>query len=529
MSDSIPRYKRKMKEWGFKKNHKSSEWQAIDRGLNRRSLDQSTARVTIKDSTLGPRKIERGLRRHVVPSLKRKWKAVDSPDTPEHIRIVKGFPRELLPPWPLAANSNVPLKDLDWPESLVDYVCGIDKYRGGPICFPTALEYAMRGKSTAAVELLLKRGAGLSACFNGGSHGIVRRLIQAGADINSPTHSVQGPTALQWAAVRGDIDLLKYLLSHGADINAPAATEYGYTALQAAVLYAAEEAVDLILDWGADVNSDTKNELLFWKLIKAGTDVNLVEWEDCDNENNNHVLVAAGSKSTKFFRWLLDLGVDFDTCLRSGYTLGDMALLRAIEADNPTMVHRLLERNTILSSDILTQALHSLALYTDNANYEVEVALLDRGADLRCQLWCSRTLLQIACTGSSLNHVQELVRRGADVNAPPLQVRGQTALQAASARGHVPLVKLLLGHGADVNAQAAPEWGLTALQAASAEGHIPAANSCLITERTSMHNRGQRGGEQHCKPQARKDMSLLLSSCLITERTPTLRRVSGGE
>ncbi len=197
---------------------------------------------------------------------------------------------------------------------------------------------------------------------------------------------------------------------------------------------------------------DTKNELLFWNLIKAGTDVKLVEWEDCDNENNNHVLVAAGSKNTKFFRWLLDLGVDLDTCLRSGYTLGEMALLRAIEADNPTMVHRLLERNTILSSDILTQALHSLALYTDNANYEVEVALLDRGADLRCQPWCSRTLLQIACTGSSLNHVQELVRRGADVNAPPLQVRGQTALQAASARGHVPLVKLLLGHGADVNA-----------------------------------------------------------------------------
>jgi hypothetical protein len=76
--DSIPQYKRKLKAWGFEKNHKSSEWQAIDRGLNRRSLGQTSARVTIKNSTLGPRKIERGLRRHVLPSLKRKWEACEA-------------------------------------------------------------------------------------------------------------------------------------------------------------------------------------------------------------------------------------------------------------------------------------------------------------------------------------------------------------------------------------------------------------------------------------------------------------------
>jgi ankyrin repeat protein len=309
------------------------------------------------------------------------------------------------------------LKDLHWTEvdrttSLADYLCDNDEYYEAPICFSTALEYAIRAKSTAVVELLLKWGVNLSvryttsplilALLQGqgecvellldygasprevGGHRlridalqaasmtgpmcIAERLVQAGADINSPTHGVQGLTTLQWAAVRGDLNLLKYLLSHGAEVNAPAATEYGYTALQAAVLVGHEQVVNLLLDWGAEVNSSPSkvagftalaaaiyvgNEYLFWKLIKIGADVNLVEWEDCDNLNN-HLLLAAEADTTSFVQWLLALGVDFDMRLRSGYTLGEMALLQAVKAHRRTTVHLLLGRNSILSSDILT-------------------------------------------------------------------------------------------------------------------------------------------------------------------------------
>ncbi|KAK5325700.1 hypothetical protein LTR83_001939 [Exophiala xenobiotica] len=814
---SIPQYKRKLKAWGFEKNHKSSEWQAIHRSLNRRSLDQTSARVTIKNSTLGPSKIERGLRRHVVPSLKRKWEALNSPDTPGHIRIVKAFPRELWgtrqlrgylsaqapasalglflasvvcaaptlsggrlaacrTPWayrsprftsvpsrqseqahpeqsickhnyvlreaivnkqaafcerliglgidvdvgapagmfwsdgyedqtttalaarhlpevarlifrnhlrtfdrdrilfeaieagengdevcrlvsqganvncvdqrlrtplhyaidrqdgyltkcllengarpdgatiesmeptlralwsdgewqgdrvdfmtPLAlaagltnldlcdllleagADLNLSiydrlpqfflddngdvivdlvdtvstkvLKDLDWTEVnrttfLADYLYNDDKYREGAICFSTALEYAIRAESTAVVGLLLKRGVDLSvryltsplvlaslqgqpesvelllkcganvgevrgqrlridalqAASMAGSMCIAQQLIQAGADINSPTHGVQGLTALQWAAVRGDTDLLEYLLSHGADVNAPAATEHGYTALQAAVLFEREQVVNLLLNCGAEVNSSpsevggftalsaaiyVENERLFWKLVKIGADVNLIEWEDCDNQNI-HLLVAAKANTTNFVQWLLGLGVDIDMRLRSGYTLGEIALLRAVKAHRLTTVHLLLGRNSILSSKILTTALHSLGLQETGA-WDVAYALLDRGADLRCQPqgFPNQTMLQKACTDDSLEHVQELVRRGADVNAPHPQDGGRTALQSAVKRGDLSTVEFLLDHGAFVNARPAEAWGRTALQAASGNGHVPVVELLL--------------------------------------------------
>ncbi|KAK7897749.1 hypothetical protein LTR67_004379 [Exophiala xenobiotica] len=463
--------------------------------------------------------------------------------------------------------------EVDRTTSLLDYLCGNDEDRGDPICFFTALEYAICAKSTAVVELLLKRGVDLSVRYrtsplilaslqgqvesvelllNYGANAeevrgqtyridalqaasmanstcVAQSLIQAGANISSPPTGVRGMTALQWAAVRGDIDLLKYLLSQGADVNAPAAIEHGYTALQAAVLFEREQVVDLFLDCSAEINSSpskvegytalaaaiyVKNELLFWKLIKIGADVNLVEWEDCDNLNI-HLLVAAEANTTNFVQWLLGLGVDIDMCLRSGYTLGEMALLRAVKAHRLTTVHLLLGRNSILSSNILTEALYSLRLQ-ENGAWDVAYALLDRGADLRCQPqgFQIETMLQKVCTDDSLEHVQELVRRGADVNAcasqaweedgqtetetalqsaarrgdipiveflldhgafvnaQPARFQGRTALQAASEKGHVPVVELLLGHGADVNAQSAPIWGRTALQAASQKGLV---------------------------------------------------------
>ncbi|KAK5302014.1 hypothetical protein LTR80_002880 [Exophiala xenobiotica] len=456
------------------------------------------------------------------------------------------------------------LKDLDWTEVnrttfLADYLYNDDKYREGAICFSTALEYAIRAESTAVVGLLLKRGVDLSANLSlssfysnvaqmlgksgvkdlridalqaasmAGSMCIAQQLIQAGADINSPTHGVQGLTALQWAAVRGDTDLLEYLLSHGADVNAPAATEHGYTALQAAVLFEREQVVNLLLNCGAEVNSSpsevggftalsaaiyVENERLFWKLVKIGADVNLIEWEDCDNQNI-HLLVAAKANTTNFVQWLLGLGVDIDMRLRSGYTLGEIALLRAVKAHRLTTVHLLLGRNSILSSKILTTALHSLGLQETGA-WDVAYALLDRGADLRCQPqgFPNQTMLQKACTDDSLEHVQELVRRGADVNAPhpqdggrtalqsavkrgdlstvdflldhgafvnarPAEAWGRTALQAASGNGHVPVVELLLGHGANINAPSAPEGGRTALQAASENGYVPVVELLL--------------------------------------------------
>lgn len=83
-----------------------------------------------------------------------------------------------------------------------------------------------------------------------------------------------------------------------------------------------------------------------------------------------------------------------------------------------------------------------------------------------------RTLLQAAAEGGSLNVVELLLDRGAEVNAKPCRNNGRTALQAAAGAGHLDVVKRLLEHSADVNAQPCESGGRTALQAAAQCGHL---------------------------------------------------------
>jgi ankyrin repeat protein len=76
--------------------------------------------------------------------------------------------------------------------------------------------------------------------------------------------------------------------------------------------------------------------------------------------------------------------------------------------------------------------------------------------------------LYISCYYGNLGIVQQLLEKGADVNAPGGDYG--TALQAASAEGHDLVVQRLLEKGADVNAPGGRHHS-TALQAASAGGH----------------------------------------------------------
>jgi hypothetical protein len=76
--------------------------------------------------------------------------------------------------------------------------------------------------------------------------------------------------------------------------------------------------------------------------------------------------------------------------------------------------------------------------------------------------------LSWACLRGHTNIVQELLDKGADVNAQGGHYGN--ALQAASAGGHLDIVQVLLDKGADVNAQGGHYSN--ALQAASAGGHL---------------------------------------------------------
>ena len=91
--------------------------------------------------------------------------------------------------------------------------------------------------------------------------GIVRKLLEAGADTNIVTES--GETALMAAAIKGHVEIGRLFLEHGAVVNAqttegttdlfmtspPVVTE---SALHFAAAYASQEFVELLLANGAN-------------------------------------------------------------------------------------------------------------------------------------------------------------------------------------------------------------------------------------------------------------------------------------
>jgi Ankyrin repeats (3 copies) len=97
---------------------------------------------------------------------------------------------------------------------------------------------------------------------------------------------------------------------------------------------------------------------------------------------------------------------------------------------------------------------------------EIIQAALSAGVmpDRVCHLkWRYYTPLEYASECCTLHIVKILLDAGADVNAPPADKSGKTALAAAAGRGHIGLCQTLLDAGADVNAPPADEEGKTAL------------------------------------------------------------------
>ncbi|CAG8978638.1 hypothetical protein HYALB_00009454 [Hymenoscyphus albidus] len=80
---------------------------------------------------------------------------------------------------------------------------------------------------------------------------LISFLLQKGADVNAPAGKSEGITALQGAAIEGQITIVKRLLELGADPNAPGAEEEGRTALEGASETGRLDTVVLLLNNGA--------------------------------------------------------------------------------------------------------------------------------------------------------------------------------------------------------------------------------------------------------------------------------------
>ncbi|KAG0648347.1 Ankyrin repeat-rich membrane-spanning [Hyphodiscus hymeniophilus] len=184
------------------------------------------------------------------------------------------------------------------------------------------------------------------------------------------------------------------------------------------------------------------------RLLKTGTDVNIVQW-------------------------LLDYKANVNTVesYHSGGFYG-RALAIASEGGNEHMVEQLLELGADVNAPGSNKYGNALHQATANGHNRIVQRLLKAGADVNppnCRKWCN--LLQAAAAHGDHATFELLLEVGADVDA-----RGGwqgSTLQAASERDYCKMVKRLLDMGVDVNTHSDGEYDPgTALQAASTEGHI---------------------------------------------------------
>lgn len=135
-------------------------------------------------------------------------------------------------------------------------------------------------------------------------------------------------------------------------------------------------------------------------------------------------------------------------------------LYRAVEESKFDLLCVLLDAGADLN-EFGPEALEKAVLEEE---IEAVALLLDRGAAINA-VGKRLSPLQAAASLKTLDLVQYLLDRDADVNTPACGHAGRTALQAACHSGNFDMVTFLLANNADVNAAPAVTDGVTALEA----------------------------------------------------------------
>jgi ankyrin repeat protein len=190
-----------------------------------------------------------------------------------------------------------------------------------------------------------------------------RQLIDTGSDVNEQSNVAPGYkdfTALMWAVIGNNEEIIQYLVESGADINATA--EEGTTALHLSIISSLSpgdsvieiprrvlnaSTVKLLLSLGADVNAGDEYgvTVLSWAvwnvrgeivqvLLEAGADVN-----NKGKRGRTALMTAAAIGKIEAVKILLDAGSDVNAITNDGKS----ALMYAKEKGHTAIVDLLRE------------------------------------------------------------------------------------------------------------------------------------------------------------------------------------------
>ncbi|CAL1538745.1 unnamed protein product [Lymnaea stagnalis] len=256
------------------------------------------------------------------------------------------------------------------------------------------------------------------ACsHNKGNTGIVRKIIEAEANLNAPDSD--GNTCLHIACAEGNIPVVELLIKHGASVNST--DMVGDTPLVRACYAQSTRLVDI--------------------LVRAGCDANVPEGLPLE--------IAIRASSVETLKLLIEGGasVHVGAYLSHASECGDiesMKILNSYGADvNKT--------NTLGMSPL------QIACFSHQSRPDAVQLLLQWGADVHACSKMKETALHYACNIQDVEKIRLLLAYGADVNAqdtlrfsPLMMAMKGFSLHPLKSQTNlgISLVRLLLAAGA---------------------------------------------------------------------------------
>ncbi|KAF4962489.1 hypothetical protein FSARC_9442 [Fusarium sarcochroum] len=433
----------------FKSNHTSRLLEKVC------SEGGSTIRIVLLDLLLG------AIQKEDVPLIEYLLKLGASPEA-----------KQIKEPWQIVLGTDM----------LLGTALGTD------MPWETALGTAAKLQNSEIVRLLLLRGADpnnytnnshssdscgesplMQALQSPGGYDVVKQLVDAGADINTPVKQagfyehMSSPTPLIQAAANGDIRVAQLLIERGSEINI---VSWNYSsAIQRAISRNDLDMLVFLLNNGADLNirpSYGCGENLGPRVLSSPFSLPLV--------------VAARHGHIKIAQCLLDFGAEVDGFIPSGFRLFDheTGLQISIQRCDLAMTELLLRKGASPNTrDATTPSALQQAcqLFRDSSRQKRIInLLLESGADVNADPpTCDggETALQIATRFRDYDLITSLISHGGSINSP------RSCLQTAIPLGNIDLVKFLLENGADANSQSHRNWlgrTRTVLQTALSSG-----------------------------------------------------------
>lgn len=240
----------------------------------------------------------------------------------------------------------------------------------------TALGRALANNHENVVELLLPRedlawGANLGKSIEEAAldreHGYMESLL---ATECASVNNILDP--LSWAALRGQIEVLRVLLSRGVKVNAK--NRRGRTPLSWASQSGRLDSVVLLLGYGADANlKDRYGKTALWWAVMEGKEEVMKKLIPIDTSTLN-MLVRRGELDS--IKYMLSFGAELDHQDEEGKS-----------------------------------ALHLAALY---GRLDIATLLMSEGAHLNIADDSGLTPIRIALSNGGTDLVREFLKRGAD-------------------------------------------------------------------------------------------------------------------